>query len=164
MYMLSLSIIWLITILLLIVGLVGTIIPALPGIGLTYAAILFYSFASDFRGISPSTVVIFGVITTIAFLASYLGSLFGTRAGGGKTWSVAGSFLGAIVGLFTMGPIGLFVGAFLGALAGGLIEGASHNEALKIATFSTIGTVGGALVQFLLALSLTIAFFLVVFT
>jgi uncharacterized protein YqgC (DUF456 family) len=158
----SLSIIWLVTILLLSVGLIGTIIPALPGIALTYVGILFYSFMTDFRGISPSTVIIFGIITAIAFLAGHMGSVIGSRAGGGKTWSVVGTFFGAIIGLFTFGPIGLFVGAFFGALGGGMIEGATHHQAFKIATFSTIGVLGGAIVQFFLALSMTIAFLWVV--
>src|SRR5688572_21806181 len=130
--MISSLALWAITVGLMAIGLLGTIIPGLPGIVLTYAGILIFAFATNFAHISPTTLVVFGLVTALAVIAGYFGSVLGSRAGGGKKWAIIGTFVGAILGAFT-GPLGLFLGAFLGALLGAFIEGSSTHQAFKIA-------------------------------
>lgn len=152
---------WAITILLMIIGVAGTIIPGLPGIGLVYAGILLYALATHFASISLATVIILGLISAAALAANYAGAAFGSSVAGGKKWALAGTAIGALIGA-TFGPLGIFAGAFLGALLGALLEGNGRKHALTVAVYSTLGTLGSIVVQFLLAVILIIAFFIAV--
>lgn len=153
--------IWLITLILFLIGLAGTIIPGLPGVGLVYAGVLVYAMATNFAAISLATVIVLGFITALALTASYIGSALGSRYAGGKKWAVVGATLGALAGT-TLGPLGIFAGAFLGALVGALLEGSSQEKAVKVAFYATFGTVGSIAVQFLLAVILIMSFFIAV--
>lgn len=154
--------IWTITIGLFAIGLAGTIIPALPGVGIIFAGILFFAIATNFASISITSVVVLGIASVLVFLANFLGSMVGARMGGGKKYAVIGTIVGALLGAVTGGPILLFIGAFLGALAGALAEGSTQKQALKVATVSLLGTLGGIVMQFLLATIVIITFALIV--
>ena len=154
-------ILWLITAFLFGLGLLGTVVPGLPGITLIYAGILLHAFATRFAQISPATVAVFGLITAATIVISYIGSAAGARLGGGKHWAVAGTIIGAIAGAFA-GPVGLFAGAFLGGLVGALREGQSNANALRVAFFSTLGVLGTAVIQLLLGIALIVAFLIAV--
>lgn len=152
----------LIIILLFGIGCIGTIIPGLPGIGLVYGGILLYAFSDNFTSISASTVVYFGIVTVIASLAQYVGSLWAAKSAGGKKKALIGTFVGALLGT-TTGPIGMFIGAFIGALLGAVIEGKKPETALRVAMLSVIGVVSGSLIQFFLSIALIGAFVLAIF-
>ena len=155
--------IWVITSLLLGVGLAGTVIPAVPGIGLVFAGILFYAFVTGFAAISIPAVIIFGIVALIAWAADLAGSALGATAGGGKKFALIGAVVGAIIGL-TTGPVGLLVGSFLGGLAGALIDGQNTQQAIRVAALSVVGVIGAAIFQFIVALAMIIAFLIAVFT
>jgi uncharacterized protein YqgC (DUF456 family) len=148
--------------LLFLLGILGTIIPALPGIGLVYGGILVYAFSNHFTAITPSTVVVLGIVSIIAASMQYLGSAWAARSAGGQGKALAGTVLGALIGA-TTGPVGIFGGAFLGALIGALLEGSSTDRALRIALKSVIGILGGSIMQFLFALALIGAFLVAIF-
>lgn len=157
----STLVLWLVIILCMLIGMAGVVIPGLPGVGLIYLGILFYGIATGFTTISFTTVVVLGIISVLALLTNYAGSAFGSRYGGGKKWAVIGTAFGAIIGA-TIGPLGIFLGAFLGALIGAFTEGASHQQALKVAVYSVFGILGSVVVQFLLAIVLIISFFVAI--
>ena len=155
---------WLVSIVVMLVGVVGTIIPAIPGMGLVFLGILIYSVGTGFATIEPLTMILFGVVAALGWLASFFGSAWGARAGGGTRAALVGTFVGAIAGIFLMGPPGLVVGAFVGALIGALASGQKHDQALQVAAYSVIGILGGAIMQFILALSLIVAFLIAALT
>ncbi len=143
--------------LLFLTGLAGTIIPALPGVGLVYGGVLLYAFADGFAHISGASVLWLGLVALLALGAQYAGSMWGAAQGGGKKKALAGTFIGAFVGAF-MGPVGIFLGAFVGALAGAMMEGHSAEKAVKVAGLSVVGIIGGSLIQFFLSLILIFVF------
>lgn len=143
---------------LFIVGLVGSFIPAVPGVGLIFAGIAIYAFVTGFSTMAVSTLIWFGVVALLASGASYLGSAMGAKHGGGGVKALWGTIAGALIGTATLGPIGLFAGAFLGALAGALTEGKAPENAMRVAFMSVAGIIGGSLIQFLLSVALIIAF------
>lgn len=155
--------VWFITIVLMLLGVVGTLLPAIPGIGFVFAGILVYAIATQFATISGATVAIFGVIAVLTWLANYLGSVMGAASGGGKGKALIGTILGAIAGVIIGGPVAILIGAFIGALVGALIEGKTHQQATKVAIWSVVGIIGATLFQFLIAISMVIAFFIAVF-
>jgi uncharacterized protein YqgC (DUF456 family) len=153
----STAVIWVITSLLLGVGLMGTIIPLLPGLALVVAGFLFYGLATGFSTISGLTVALLCAGALGTFLVAQLSSGFGAKIAGGGRSSFVGTVLGAIIGAF-MGPLGLLVGAVIGGLIGALHEGHSMVHASRIAVWAVLGTISGSLMQFLLGSTLVIIF------
>ncbi len=142
---------------LFLIGLAGTIIPGLPGIGLIFAGILIYAITTSFTTVTGTHLLIFALVSGLALAASYAGSMMGAKAGGGGAPSTIGTMVGALIGL-AFGPLGIFLGAFVGALAGSLYEGRSSAVATKVALYSVVGIIGGTIVQLLLGLSMIGAF------
>jgi len=149
---------WLAVVGLWLLGLLGIVVPVLPGIGLVFAGILLYAVATGFAQISVTTVVVFGVIALLAWLTTFYAGAIGAKVSGGGRYAAGGTLVGAIGGLLLVGPPGLLAGAFLGALAGATYEGRSPGQASRIAVLSLAGTLSAALIQLLLAVSMIIAF------
>lgn len=156
------TLIWLITIACLVIGLLGTFIPLLPGLGLIFIGILIFAIATNFTVITLSTVIICGVVALLASLASYFAGAVGAKVSGGSRRAVGGSLLGSVVGMVLLGPLGLPVGTFVGALLGALTEGRSLKKATLTARHAVIGLLSATLIQFVIGVSLIITFFLAV--
>lgn len=144
------------------IGIVGTIVPALPGVALVYAGILLYAFIDGFTSLRIGITVAFGIVALIASTAQYFGSLWAAKSAGGGKYTLGGTFLGALLGA-TTGPIGIIAGAFMGALVGAMVEGKSPTKAIDVALKSVVGILGGTMVQFLLSVMLIIAFLIAIF-
>lgn len=155
---------WTITIFIFLIGLIGTIIPGIPGISLVFVGTLVYALITDFHTISPITITIFGIITLLAVLADYIGSAMGAKVGGGSWWAVGGAVVGGALGVFVFGPIGLLIGAFIGGFTGALIEGQRHYKAFRVAVMTILGIIGAAMFQLALALALISAFMIAAIT
>lgn len=153
---------WIGVVALFALGLVGIVVPVVPGVGLVFAGILFYAWATGWEAISVTWVAVFGVVALLAWVADYIGAAAGAKYGGGKWPTVLGSVIGAIAGLILGGPLGLFIGAFAGSLGGALYEGKSMEKASRAALYSVIGMVGATVVQLVLAVTMIVAFFIVV--
>lgn len=155
----TLTTIWLVTSALFVIGLLGTLLPTIPGLGLITGAIVFFALATNFATISLPTTIVLASIGALAVLAGYLGPAWGSSAAGGSWKATSGALLGSILGLFTpLGPLGIFVGAFAGGLLGALAEGKNLGAAWRIARTSVVGALGASLAQFILGLILIIVF------
>jgi uncharacterized protein len=143
-------------------GLIGTLVPGVPGIGLIYVGVLLYAFFDNFTAISVPTVVALGILTMLASVAQYIGSVWATKYAGAKAKALTGTFLGSIAGTLG-GPFGIIIGGFLGALVGALLEKSTPYMAFKIALISVIGIISGSLIQFFLAIVLIISFLIAIY-
>ena len=74
---------WIIVSVLFVLGTVGTLIPALPGIGFVFAGILIYGIVTQFTSVSITTVVALGAFSLLAMALDYVGSTIGAKAAGG---------------------------------------------------------------------------------
>ena len=137
---------------LILVGLAGTILPALPGTPLVFVGMLVAAWAGGFQEISGWTVALLGVLTALAMLADFLATLLGARGFGASNWALVGAAIGAVVGLF-LGIIGLLIGPLLGAIAGELIAGRGMKQAMQAGVGAAIGFVVGTIAK--IALSFT---------
>jgi uncharacterized protein YqgC (DUF456 family) len=149
---------WVLTLLLFGVGLVGVFIPILPGIAFVFVGILFYAFMTNFSAIGVGAVVMFGLISFIAWLIEYAGGIIGARLGGGQKKALWGTLGGGLIGLFIGGPLWLVPGLFVGALIGALYEGKTLAGASKAAFFSLLGVIGAKVIQMILAIGMVVAF------
>jgi uncharacterized protein YqgC (DUF456 family) len=132
-------------------GLLGVVIPVLPGPPLSFIALLVMQW-SGYGGFSPAFLGLWvGITVTVTVMDYFLPSLM-TKKFGGSRAAVIGSFVGLLAGIFIFPPWGIIIGPFLGALIGELIHerasggGASggSTKALKVALGSFLAFIVGA--------------------
>ncbi len=129
----------------LLIGFVGSIIPALPGVPLAYVS-LWLLHATDKVQFSWQTLLIWGVATVVVLLLDYVVPAWGTKHFGGSKWGTWGSVVGLIVGMF-LGPWGIVLGPFVGAVLGELVAGKASHEALRAGWGSFIGLMTGTVLK-----------------
>ena len=105
----------------LLVGLIGSVVPALPGPPLSFIGLLLLQW-SGYGNFSPAFLWVWGAITVAVTIIDNILPAWMTKKFGGSRAAVIGSVLGLIAGMFFFAPIGLLVGPFLGAFAGELIN------------------------------------------
>jgi uncharacterized protein YqgC (DUF456 family) len=108
----------------LLAGLVGSVVPAIPGPPLGYVGLLLLQW-SGHGGFSPAFLWLWAGITVVVTVIDNVLPAWMTKRFGGSRMAVIGSILGIIAGMFFV-PVGLLVGPFLGALAGELINSRVH--------------------------------------
>ena len=137
---------------LMIVGLIGVVLPVLPGVPLAWAGLFIYGLANGFEKISIATTVIFFVLTLLTLAIDFLAPMLGAKKYRASVWGILGVFLGFIIGIITLGPWGIILGPFLGALVGELIARRQPGQALKAALGALIGFLAGNLLKITLIL------------
>ena len=140
-------IVLLIAVLLSLTGIVGAIVPALPGPPLSFASLLTVYFTCP-GTISTELLIWMLVLTIIVSVLDYVAPIWLTKVGGGSKAAIWGSTLGLIAGLFFM-PIGLIVGPLAGAFFGEMTNNSSLGKATRVALMSFVSfllTTGAKLV------------------
>lgn len=122
------SLIQLASIILLILGLVGTFLPVLPGLLLSLCGLLIYKFGTD-TPLSMVYIWIFVFLTALSVVLNYVIPARTNRKYGGTRWGSIGSVVGTLVGmLFIPVPFGFLIGMFLGVFVGELLHDASDRK------------------------------------
>ena len=121
-------ILW-ITLLVMFLGLLGSVLPGLPGVPLIFASALVYAYVTDFEVVGTLVLVLLGLFALLAFVADFLGTAYGARRFGASNWGTAGGAIGGLVGTLA-GALFLGVGALFGLLAG-TIGGVFAGEYLR---------------------------------
>jgi uncharacterized protein YqgC (DUF456 family) len=112
-------ILW-ITLLIMLVGLLGSVLPGLPGVPLIFAAALVYAYVTDFEVVGALVLVLLGLFALLAFVADFLSTAYGARRFGASNWGTAGGAIGGLVGAL-VGTLFFGVGALFGLLAGTIV-------------------------------------------
>lgn len=102
-----------------LISIAGSILPALPGPMLAYAA-LTLTYVSDHSDLSPTFMWVMAFVTTAVFLLDYFLPSFITKRMGGSRYASTGAFIGMVVGLF-LTPVGMLLGMLIGAFAGEML-------------------------------------------
>ena len=123
-----------------IVGILGSVLPALPGPPISYVGLLLL-LPCEGGDISSTTLWVTGIFLAIVSILDYVAPVWLTNLSGGGKQATRGSMAGLIAGLFFFPPWGLVVGPFVGAFIGELMESASKGKALKVALMSFVGFV-----------------------
>ena len=127
--------------LLVLVGVIGCIIPAIPGPPLSFIGILLLHFGTGGGEIFSNAFLIgWGIATAVVFIADYIIPLLGGKLHGISRWGTWGSIIGMILGLVFFPPFGIILGILIGAICGELIAGKEHSKALKAGFASFAGT------------------------
>lgn len=144
---------WALAGLLVIVGLAGTILPALPGVPLVFTGLLVAAWIGDFQKIGWPTLTVLALLTALAIAADVTATLLGAKRAGASKLALLGAAIGSIVGLF-FGLIGIFVFPFIGAIAGELIARQRLGQAAKVGFATWLGLLIGALAKLSLAITM----------
>jgi len=143
---------WLLTIALFAVGLIGTVLPVIPGTTIILAAaILHRVMVGAEKSVSWWTVALLVLLTLASYALDFASSYFGAKHFGATRWGLFGAILGAIVGIF-FGLIGLFAGPVLGAIAGEFFAGKCMIAAGRAGWGSLLGNIGGMIAKLVIAL------------
>ncbi len=116
------------------IGILGSVVPILPGPPLSYVALLLLYFCNGAE-VSVTTLVIMGVVMAVITIVDYIAPAWMTKLKGGSKSASNGAIVGTIVGLF-FGPVGVIVGPFLGAFIGEIIANSSKGKAFNVALMS----------------------------
>ncbi|WP_073003181.1 DUF456 domain-containing protein [Mariniphaga anaerophila] len=127
-------------------GILGAVLPVLPGPPLSYIGLLFLHFTDKYQ-FSSRFLIIWGIVTVAVYLLDYAIPAWGTKRFGGSNRGVWGSIIGLIIGLFFFPPLGIIIGPFLGAVIGELTAGKDSAAAIKSGFGSFIGFLLGTLMK-----------------
>jgi uncharacterized protein len=139
--------------LLIVVGLAGTILPALPGVPLVYAGMFLAAWVDQFQRVGGVTLTVLGVLCVIAIVVDFVASLLGAKRVGASGWALVGAAIGTLLGLF-LGLPGLILGPFVGALAGEMIAGSTFKQATTVGVGTWLGLLFGTLAKVALAFTM----------
>ncbi len=144
-------------IILMFAGLLGCILPILPGPPLSYLGLLMLHFTSRYE-FSGSFLVLWGLITAFVYGLDYVIPAWGTKKFGGSKRGVWGSIIGMVVGFFFFPPLGIIIGPFLGAIIGEFSAGKDSVAAFKSGIGSFIGFFAGFLFKIIASGTMTFYF------
>lgn len=109
-------ILW-ITLVVMLVGLAGSVLPALPGVPLIFISALVYAYLTGFEYVGAVVLIFLGLFAAMAFVADFVATSYGARRFGASNWGTAGGAIGGLVGAL-IGALFLGVGAIFGLLIG----------------------------------------------
>lgn len=142
---------WWVVFALAVVGLIGTVIPAVPGLPLIFAACLLAAWLGDFEVIGFGKLVFLAFLTLIGLVVEWVAQAVGAKKTGASSYGVTGALVGTVIGLF-FGVFGILFMPLLGAVIGELLAKRSLLAAGGVGLGTWIGMLVGAVVKIVLGL------------
>jgi uncharacterized protein YqgC (DUF456 family) len=144
---------WLIAGALIVIGLIGVVVPGVPGVIAIFGGMLLAAWIDQFQRITALTLVLLGVLTALAFVADIIGGLLGAKRVGASRQALIGAVIGGIIGIF-LGLPGLLLGPFIGAMAGEFIAQRRLDSAARVGFGTGVGLLIGTLAKVGLAFTM----------
>lgn len=141
---------WVIAALLVLVGLAGVVLPALPGIPLMFGGFLMMAWLDDFTRIGSVTLTMLGVLTVLAWLIDFAASVIGAQRVGASSLALVGAAVGTVLGLFA-GLIGLLFAPLAGAAIGEFIARRDALQAARVGVATWLGMLIAAIAKVAIA-------------
>ncbi len=149
-------------VLLVVVGLVGVVLPAVPGTILIFAGLLLAAWSDDFARVGIGTIVVLGLMTVASYFVDIGAMALGMKRLGTTRRAMAGAAIGALAGVF-FGLPGLVIGPFAGAVLGELTSHRDLRGAGRAGIAAWIGFLIGTVVKVSLAFAMVGIFLMVWF-
>jgi uncharacterized protein len=148
---------WVLAIALIAIGVVGTVLPALPGAVLVFAGMLLAAWIDDFQRVGWITLTVLGVLTALTFVFDIVGTLIGAKRVGASRFALVGAAIGTLAGLF-FGFVGILIAPFIGAVIGELISRRQLGAAARVGLGTWVGLAVGTLAKVALVFALLAIF------
>lgn len=144
---------WVLAIALIVVGVVGTFLPVLPGALLVFGGMLLAAWIDDFQRVGWITIVILGALTLLVFIVDFVAGVMGAKRVGASKLAIVGAAIGTVVGMF-FGLVGILIAPFIGAVVGEIIARGQLAPAARVGFGTWIGLLAGTLAKFALVLAM----------
>ena len=133
---------WVVSAVLVLAGLAGTVLPLLPGTLLVWAGLLLGAWIDDFTRVSVLTVVVITLLAALAWALDFVAGLMGAKRAGASKLALVGAAVGTIVGIF-MGLVGVLFMPLVGAAIGEYWAQKDQQRAAKVAFATWLGLMLG---------------------
>ncbi|MEN1726810.1 MAG: DUF456 family protein [Pseudomonadota bacterium] len=150
---------WVFAILLILIGLAGIILPALPGVPVILFGLVLIAWLDGFVQVGVGTLLGLGLLAVLSVLIDFLATAEGARRFGAGRHAILGATLGLLVGLF-FGLPGIVFGPFVGAMLGHLASKANLDASMRAGVGATIGVVVGTISKGIIAAIMLVWFVL----
>jgi uncharacterized protein YqgC (DUF456 family) len=140
------------------VGLIGIVLPIIPGTILIFLAALVYALLEGFQTIGWPTLVVLGIMAIVATTADIWASSVGAKMGGASGWSVILGLLGGLVGLVLFSLPGAIIGAIAGVLGTEIVRVGDWRQALKAGSGWMLGWILSTVLQLVSGLAMMAIF------
>lgn len=144
------TLLWLASAALIVAGLVGTVLPALPGTALVLAGIVLGAWIDDFTRVGAWTVALCAVLAVLAWVLDYAAGLLGAKRAGASRQALLGAAIGTVAGLFA-GFVGVLVLPLVGAAIGEYWARRDHAHAARVGVATWLGLMLGLIAKVVLA-------------
>ena len=135
---------------LVLLGVLGTVLPVLPGILLVFGGLFLAAWAQDFTRVGWIGLTVIGILAALAFTADFVASLLGAKRVGASPKALIGAAIGGLVGVF-FGLPGILIGPFAGAVTGELLAQGGFKQATKVGVGTWLGLLAAAVAKLVLA-------------
>ena len=146
----TVALLWTLSVALILIGLAGTVLPALPGTALVLGGIMLGAWIDDFTHVSVTTLVVVAVLAVLAWGLDFVAGLLGAKKVGASRQALVGAAIGTVVGLF-MGIVGVLFMPLVGAAAGEYLARRDQKNALKVGVATWLGIMAGLLAKVVIA-------------
>jgi hypothetical protein len=153
---------WLVAMALLLAGVVGSVVPGLPGPALSVAGVVGYWWATGYTAPGPVALAGLVLLGLVGLAADWLAAPLGAKAGGASTRTTAIAGVVGFAMLFVLGPLGVLVGVGGTVFALELRDSGDVDASLRAAAATTAAVLGGALAQVVLTGAMLVGFLLAV--
>jgi uncharacterized protein YqgC (DUF456 family) len=137
---------WIRAVALVVVGVIGTVLPALPGAIFVFAGVVLAAWIDDFARISGWTVAVLGILTIIAWVIDYVAAAAGAKRAGASRQAIVGAAIGTVLGVFT-GLVGLIFMPLVGAAIGEYLAQQDALRAGRVGVSTWLGMLVGTVVK-----------------
>ena len=147
------ALLWGLSVLLIVAGLAGTVLPALPGTAFVLAGIVLGAWIDDFTRVPVWVVGVCTALAVLAWVLDYVAGLLGARRAGASKQALIGAAVGTVVGLF-MGLVGVLFMPLVGAAVGEYLARKDQCQALNVGVATWLGIMAGLLAKVVLAFTM----------
>lgn len=149
---------WLVAIVLMAIGLIGSVVPIIPGTTIILGAAIIHRMAlGGDRSLGWTAIICLVLLTLVSYAIDAAAGYVGARKFGASKWGLIGATLGALLGLF-FGLLGLFVGPIIGAIAGEIIGGKQMIKAGRAGWGTFVGALAGTIAKLFIGLIMIVIF------
>ena len=146
----TVTLLWILSIALIVVGIAGTVLPALPGTLFVLAGIVLGAWIDDFTRVGWGVLTAVIVLAVLAWILDYVAGLLGAKKAGASRQAIIGAALGTVAGLF-MGIVGVLFMPLVGAAIGEWLAQRDHGRALKVGVATWLGIMAGLVSKVVIA-------------
>lgn len=143
---------------LLLAGVAGSVLPLVPGAGLSLAGIYLYWWHTGYATPGTGVLVAFTLVGLAAIVADQFGGALAANVGGASTKTTALAMVVSVPLLFVAGPVGLVLGVAGAVFAAEFYRTRNAGQGARAAAFAAVGVLGSAVVQLIVTLSLLVGF------